>query len=59
MISKAATLAVIRAGQNDDKDGVVQLVTQDVFLPPDREMVSLNSDRLAIAGFRCSQRSRR
>jgi len=31
MISKAATLAVIRAGENDDKDGVVQLVIRDVF----------------------------
>ncbi|KAG2600881.1 hypothetical protein PVAP13_5KG554500 [Panicum virgatum] len=42
MISKAATLAVIRAGQNDDKDGVVQLMFAEVQtltpLVPTREL---------------------
>jgi hypothetical protein len=32
MISKAGTLAVIHAAENDDHDGVVQLVIQDVLL---------------------------
>jgi hypothetical protein len=32
MISKAVTLSVIRAGENDDKDGVVQLVIRDVLI---------------------------
>jgi homeobox-leucine zipper protein len=31
MITKAATLEVIHAGDNDHRDGIVQLVTQEVL----------------------------
>jgi len=31
MITKAATLEVIRAGDNDHRDGIVQLVIQQIL----------------------------
>jgi hypothetical protein len=31
MITKASTLEVIHAGENDHRDGIVQLVTQEVL----------------------------